>query len=106
MSAAMWSAPRQVVLALALYAGCSSDPAALAGEDAGGNHSPDLATGGNPGLDAGGGNDGGGTGSGVVRFAAVGDTGKGNDKQKAVAAAIASKCAKDGCDFVQLLGDN
>jgi hypothetical protein len=41
-----------------------------------------------------------------LRFVAVGDTGKGNDGQRKVAAAIASKCAKDGCDFVQLLGDN
>ena len=42
----------------------------------------------------------------VVRFVALGDTGKGNDTQKMVAAAIAQKCAKDGCDFIQLLGDN
>ncbi|MBI2395878.1 MAG: metallophosphoesterase [Deltaproteobacteria bacterium] len=42
----------------------------------------------------------------VVRFVAIGDTGKGNDGQKQVADAIAAKCAKDGCDFVQLLGDN
>jgi tartrate-resistant acid phosphatase type 5 len=44
--------------------------------------------------------------TGALRFVAVGDTGKGNDSQKAVADAIAAKCAKDGCDFVQLLGDN
>ncbi len=42
----------------------------------------------------------------VLRFVAMGDTGEGNDGQKKVAAAIAAKCAKDGCDFVQLLGDN
>lgn len=42
----------------------------------------------------------------VVRFVAMGDTGKGNQEQKNVGAAVAAKCAKDGCDFVQLLGDN
>lgn len=42
----------------------------------------------------------------VLRFVALGDTGKGNDGQKKVGDAIAAKCAKDGCDFVQLLGDN
>jgi hypothetical protein len=42
----------------------------------------------------------------ALRFVAVGDTGKGNQGQKDVAAGIATKCAKDGCDFVQLLGDN
>jgi hypothetical protein len=42
----------------------------------------------------------------VVRFAAIGDQGKGNAGQSQVAAAIEAKCKKDGCDFVQLLGDN
>lgn len=42
----------------------------------------------------------------VVKFVAMGDTGKGNQGQKDVALAIADKCAQDGCDFVQLLGDN
>ena len=41
-----------------------------------------------------------------VRFVAMGDTGKGNKEQGDVAAGIAAKCQKDGCDFVQLLGDN
>jgi len=41
-----------------------------------------------------------------VRFVAMGDTGKGNDGQYAVANAIEAKCAADGCDFVLLLGDN
>lgn len=49
---------------------------------------------------------GGGTPGGVVRFVAMGDQGKGNDGQNAVAAAIKNKCDADGCDFVQLLGDN
>lgn len=44
--------------------------------------------------------------SSALRFVAMGDTGKGNEGQKLVANAIAAKCAKDGCDFVQLLGDN
>jgi predicted phosphodiesterase len=43
----------------------------------------------------------------VVKFAAVGDTGKGNDTQYKVGAAIAAKCKQEGgCDFVMLLGDN
>lgn len=42
----------------------------------------------------------------VVRFVAVGDTGKGNDTQKAVAAAMTEVCAEKGCDFALLLGDN
>ncbi len=42
----------------------------------------------------------------IVRFVAVGDTGEGNDAQKRVGDQIAAKCAKDGCDFVVLLGDN
>ncbi len=41
----------------------------------------------------------------VVRFVAVGDTGKGNATQRRVAAAIARTCASRGCDFVILLGD-
>jgi hypothetical protein len=43
---------------------------------------------------------------GVVRFAALGCTGKANAAQFAVAAALEAKCAADGCDFVQLLGNN
>ena len=41
-----------------------------------------------------------------LRFVAVGDTGAGNRGQLAVAAAMRDKCARDGCDFIQLLGDN
>lgn len=47
-----------------------------------------------------------GTPTEVLRFAVMGDTGEGNTDQKKVGDAIAAKCAKDGCDFVQLLGDN
>ncbi len=41
-----------------------------------------------------------------IRFIAVGDTGTGGDIQYAVAKAIKEKCAKDGCDFALILGDN
>lgn len=41
-----------------------------------------------------------------VRFAAFGDTGKGNAGQQSVADAVEAKCAASGCDFLQLLGDN
>jgi len=42
----------------------------------------------------------------VVRFVAMGDTGTGSNDQLKIGNAIAAKCKKDGCDFVQLLGDN
>ena len=42
----------------------------------------------------------------VVRFVAIGDTGKGNDGQAKVGAAIGRLCEARGCDFVVLLGDN
>ncbi len=42
----------------------------------------------------------------IVRFVAVGDTGKGNDAQRNVGQGIATICAARGCDFVVLLGDN
>jgi tartrate-resistant acid phosphatase type 5 len=41
-----------------------------------------------------------------LRFVAVGDTGKGNAGQKAVASAIKDVCDTRGCDFVTVLGDN
>ena len=41
-----------------------------------------------------------------VRFVAMGDTGTGDAGQTKIAGAVAAKCKKDGCDFVQLLGDN
>ena len=43
---------------------------------------------------------------GVVRFAALGDTGEGNKTQQDVADALARVCADRGCDLVLLLGDN
>jgi tartrate-resistant acid phosphatase type 5 len=44
--------------------------------------------------------------AGTVRFIALGDTGKGNDGQYKVGAAMGTHCALHGCDFVMLLGDN
>ncbi len=41
-----------------------------------------------------------------LRFIALGDTGKANEGQTNVAAAMADQCAAEGCDFVILLGDN
>jgi hypothetical protein len=42
----------------------------------------------------------------VVRFAALGDTGRGNTEQGQVATALRNKCVAERCDFVVLLGDN
>jgi tartrate-resistant acid phosphatase type 5 len=56
------------------------------------------------GIDAGG--SAGTAPDGEIRFAALGDTGKGTPEQLQVGQALAAKCAQDGCDFVQLLGDN
>jgi tartrate-resistant acid phosphatase type 5 len=42
----------------------------------------------------------------VVRFVAMGDTGKGTPEPLSVARAVKQKCDADGCDFVILLGDN
>lgn len=41
-----------------------------------------------------------------LRFVAMGNTGKGNETQRLVAAAIRGKCEASGCDFVVLLGNN
>lgn len=42
----------------------------------------------------------------TVRFAALGDTGTGSEKQYAVGKQLAAKCKAKGCDFVLMLGDN
>jgi hypothetical protein len=42
----------------------------------------------------------------VVRFAAIGDAGKGNEGQRQVAIAMRDHCAAEGCDFIFMLGDN
>jgi hypothetical protein len=96
----MGTLQKTLVLATALvFSACSSDGGGV-----------DLATVPVQTGDGGGGGGGGGDMSasvgGTVRFVAVGDVGKGNDNQKAVAAAIAQKCNAAGCDFVQILGDH
>lgn len=117
-----------VILLLAALAGCaesSGDPDT--GPGAGDAHVPSMDAGTPPardssvrlpdtgpgpvdaGADSGtGGGDDGGTPppSGPVRFVVMGDTGEGNEDQYAVADAIETTCAADGCDFVILLGDN
>jgi predicted MPP superfamily phosphohydrolase len=47
-----------------------------------------------------------GSGPDKLKFVAIGDTGKGNAGQFEVAQAIKTKCEKDGCDFILMLGDN
>ena len=42
----------------------------------------------------------------IVRFAALGDVGQGNEAQAQVAQALAQVCTQRACDFVLLLGDN
>jgi tartrate-resistant acid phosphatase type 5 len=44
--------------------------------------------------------------TGTVRFIAIGDTGEGNEDQYMVAEAIVNLCARKGCDFSVMLGDN
>lgn len=43
---------------------------------------------------------------GHVRFAVLGDTGTGNEGARQVAGVLRQVCAREGCDFVALLGDN
>lgn len=66
----------------------------------------DSPLGGSPGGGGGGGGGGGPAGPQVVRFVAFGAQGKGNQGQLDVATAVQAKCAADGCDFVQGLGNN
>jgi hypothetical protein len=42
----------------------------------------------------------------TLRFVAMGDTGKGNTEQRDVAVQVRDLCAREGCDFIALLGDN
>jgi len=44
--------------------------------------------------------------TGTVRFVAIGDTGEGNEAQYMVAESIVNLCARKGCDFAMMLGDN
>jgi tartrate-resistant acid phosphatase type 5 len=46
------------------------------------------------------------TTGGATRFAAIGDTGKGNAEQYAGAAILSDTCQRSGCDFIVMLGDN
>ncbi len=48
----------------------------------------------------------GGASDRVVRFVALGDTGKANEGQRRVGEAMGKLCREQGCDFVVLLGDN
>jgi hypothetical protein len=83
-------------------ADADSDSGADVGADADSDAGSDAGTNTDAGEDAG--TDGGET---VLRFTALGDTGKGNDAQKAVAAAMKTVCdARGGCAFALLLGDN
>jgi tartrate-resistant acid phosphatase type 5 len=81
--------------ALVLAAACGSDAAGVGGDDdgggggGGGDVTPDAAV-----------------APEVVKFIAVGDTGKGNADQRRVAIAMRDLCAAKGCDFVLMLGDN
>lgn len=59
---------------------------------------PDPIDGGSP--------DGGRPPPGDVRFIVMGDTGEGNTAQREVAIQVRDLCAREGCDFVILLGDN
>jgi tartrate-resistant acid phosphatase type 5 len=98
--------------------GPSSRGDAPPGDDAGPDAPPALPS--TPGHDTGADADtdtdtdtdtGGDTGStdtpdAPVRFIALGDGGQGNSGQYAVAAAIETVCAANGCDFAIYLGDN
>ena len=100
-----------LALSLITLAGCSCGDGSITTADAGlgvdGGRTPDAATlpdGSAP--DAGPGPDAGPPPPEDVRFVVMGDTGEGNESQRAVAVAIRELCATEGCDFVLLLGDN
>jgi tartrate-resistant acid phosphatase type 5 len=80
---------RRLVTVLSVLLACTSDPpakvSATSGTDAGAQDAAPVLG---------------------LRFVAVGDTGKGNAGQKAVASAIKQVCDARGCDFVTVLGDN
>jgi hypothetical protein len=42
----------------------------------------------------------------TIRFAVLGDSGDGSERQRDVAVAIRDVCNRDGCDFVVMTGDN
>ncbi|UJR81082.1 metallophosphoesterase [Sandaracinus amylolyticus] len=104
------------LLGLAGVTGCGGGDQGLAPIDAGGGPSigPDAGRadagrvdgGSTADVDAGRGPDGGPPPSEALRFIVMGDTGEGNEAQRAVAVAVRDLCAREGCDFVLLLGDN
>lgn len=121
MRAAVWALSIVVASSLGAFWACGSSDAELgSGGSSGtaGNAGTSAGSGGSAGTGASdasagaggnggsGGNAGSGGGDSAVRFVAMGDCGKGNGEQAAVAAAVQAKCAQSGCDFVQLLGDN
>ncbi|CAN5819230.1 hypothetical protein BH11MYX4_BH11MYX4_54230 [soil metagenome] len=97
------------VLASSLaFAACGSDAATPAPDPAPASNVAPPAAGGAPdgGVDASSSDGSPGPATKSVRFVATGDTGTGTPEQTKIGNAIAAKCTKDGCDFVQLLGDN
>lgn len=112
-----------VAVGTAIAFSCAAPPpSSVAGDDAGTTTPPIVTDGGQTGsgdVDAGTGIEDAGTTADadaglpdagesepVVRFIAIGDSGKGNQGQKDVAAAMVTKCAQSGCDLVLMLGDN
>jgi len=81
----------------------STETGAITGNDTGGSTPADS---GSTTIDDGPGIPSDGAPAETLRFVVMGDTGEGNEGQKKIGDAVAAKCAKDGCDFVQLLGDN
>lgn len=88
-------------------AGLGTDAGALDG--GAGLDAPSALDGGAPATDGGtpdAGSPDAGPPPGDVRFVVMGDTGEGNTAQRDVAIQIRDLCAREGCDFVLLLGDN
>ncbi len=99
-------------LLLAMSACSSSSGSDAPATPDGGSSSGTMTSGGTSGTSGSSGSSGtSGTSGGPVvykpvRFVAMGDTGRGDAGQYKIANTISAKCKKDGCDFVQLLGDN
>lgn len=95
---------RWLVLSTLVLSACANSGGGTGGDDDGGGGGGD-------------GGSGGGGGGDVTpdapppvpkraRFAVLGDAGKGNTAQRAVAVVMRDVCAQKGCDFVLMLGDN
>jgi hypothetical protein len=110
VAAACGSSEEDAGLGSAAGAAGSSAGAAGSATGGGGGVASTGGAGGTSGTGAVGGSAGtpatGGAPGAELRFVAFGDCGKGNDGQKEVAAAVRAKCQTDGCDFIQMLGDN